>query len=196
MDELAVLLKSFIIPRLDFLEKSDTWLRKDTSMKIIRGASEWYAHNEYVLLRNLYDYVFKWYFSTMWYFASEELCIFALLTFLAECGTDAAFLLFLSLVSCLTNFLRGLSVPGETPLKYHVENNSLSNSHFSLCGWFRRNMHETEASGVKWEKKRWCNSLKYFSFFFFLLNRRYVSFNWNCKFVKFCHVSILDYIAV
>lgn len=135
-----------------------------------------------------------------WYFASEELLYFCAAHFSRRIRhRDAALLLFLSLVSCLTNFLRGLSVPGETPLKYHVENNSLSNSHFPLRGWFRRNMHETEASGVKCGKKKSDDAMKNLAirkiFLFFSLNRRDMLVSIGiASSVKFHYISVLRYI--
>jgi len=121
-------------------------------------------------------------------------------------------LLFLSLVSCLTNFLRGSTVPGGTTLKYHVENNSLSNSHFPPRGWFAPEyawdggVRGSKTGGGVGGRKKSDDAMKnlatrkIFSPFSLLLSlffqfppprrggggaaRRYVGSNRNCKCVK------------
>lgn len=107
-------------------------------------------HNEYVLFRKLPRLrIFKCVCILL-----QEVCIFRVALALAPpCRFCYSYLLFHALLT----FYAACPSPAEPPLKYHVENNSLSNSHFPLRGWFRRNMHETEASEVKMEKKRWCD---------------------------------------
>lgn len=98
---------------------------------------------------NSRDYVFL----NVMYSASGSMYFRVALALASPCRFCYSYLLFHALLT----FYAACPSPAEPPLKYHVENNSLSNSHFSLRGWFRRNMHETEASEVKMEKKRWCD---------------------------------------
>lgn len=121
---------------------------------------------------NFRNYVFL----NVIYFASGSTYFRAALALALPCRFCYSYLLFHALLT----FYAVCSSPTEPPLKYHVENNSLSNSHFSLRGWFRRNMHETEASEVENGKKtmmRWKirRFVKYFSFF--SPAKRYVSSN-------------------
>ena len=140
-------------------------------------------HNEYVLFRNFRDYVFL----NVMYFTLQEVRIFRRSR--SRTAPCARFCYSYLLFHALLTFYAACPSPVEPPLKYHVENNSLSNSHFSLRGWFRRNMHETEASEVKWKKsddamKNLATRKIFFSLFFSPM-KWYVSS--NC--VGFCFVA-------
>lgn len=141
--------------RVDSLDRIRSWRTVAPSSSLCgensRGSSRWYAvATSTCFSGNSCDYVFL----NVMYFTSGSTYFRAALAPAPPCRFCYSYLLFHALLT----FYAACPSPAEPPLKYHVENNSLSNSHFSLRGWFRRNMHETEASEVEnGKKKRWCD---------------------------------------